>query len=136
MARSRPETTRERGAVAVEFALVTPLLLLVVLGGVQLGRVLVTRHRLADATSYAARAAAVSRQTDLATVQEAVRSRLGNEVERCTSFSVQAVIVPGAFEGSQALQVTTICSVRPMFNGEPFVSLSPHELTVTAAMPL
>ncbi len=54
-----PEPNRQKGGVSVEMALVAPLLILVIVGGVHFGRVLMTRHKLSEATSYATRAAAV-----------------------------------------------------------------------------
>lgn len=51
---------RERGAVAVEFVLSMPALLLVVFAGLHLGRAISARARIADAAGFAARAEAIA----------------------------------------------------------------------------
>ncbi|HJZ87496.1 MAG TPA: TadE/TadG family type IV pilus assembly protein [Polyangia bacterium] len=127
---------RQRGAAAIEFALAVPVLLLVVAGGVVLGRVLVTRHRLADAVSYATRSAALARQTDAGTIQQTILNRLGPEQARCAPLQVRTLVVPGAYPGGQALEVTVLCQVAPIFQGRDWSSLGPSQLTVVAAMPL
>src|SRR5688500_6300746 len=99
---------RSRGGIAVDLALGMPVLLFLVLGGSQLGRALVSRHRLADATGFAARAAAVSGRTDPASVRASVQERMGIEGVRCTGLDVQAVVVPGSTPGG-TIQVTTVC---------------------------
>src|SRR5262245_8231672 len=51
---------RERGALAVEFGLSMPMLVIVIAGGLQFGRALITRHQLAEATNFATRKAVVA----------------------------------------------------------------------------
>lgn len=58
MGKRRP--SRERGAAAVEFALVVPLLLLLVFGIIQYGYMLSFRQSISQAAAEGARAAAVS----------------------------------------------------------------------------
>ena len=53
-AASQHRSSRERGSVAIEMALVTPIALMIILGGVHVGLALGTQHRLADATAFAA----------------------------------------------------------------------------------
>jgi Flp pilus assembly protein TadG len=58
----RPASTRrDRGAAAVEFAIVVPLLLLVLLGLVDFGRLFYVEVSLANASREGARAASVGR---------------------------------------------------------------------------
>jgi Flp pilus assembly protein TadG len=125
-----------RGATAIEFLLAMPILLLVIAGGLQLGRALVTRHRLSDAVGYAARAAGIARQADPAAVQAAVMQRLGPEAARCSSLSVQSIVVPGGFPGGRAIQVTAVCAPAPLFHGQGWSTLGPSQLVAVAAMPL
>lgn len=56
----RRPAQRERGAAAVEFALVVPLLLLLVFGIIQYGYILSFRQALSQAAAEGARAAAVA----------------------------------------------------------------------------
>jgi Flp pilus assembly protein TadG len=125
---------RSRGAVSIEFALAMPSLLLVVFVGFELGRILITRHRLADATGYAARAAAiVGGGPSPATVQANVQRRMGDETARCSSLQVQTTTEPGV---PAAVRVVATCQLVPIFNLAAWTALAPSQLTVTAAMPL
>jgi Flp pilus assembly protein TadG len=65
--------SRERGAAAVEFALVLPLLLLLVLGGIDYGIYFSDSMALRDAARTGARTAALDPTVDLAAVEDAVR---------------------------------------------------------------
>lgn len=59
----RPRTRRDLGAAAVEFAIIFPLLLLVVAGIVDFGRAFFTQIQLTNAAREGARAAVVSTLT-------------------------------------------------------------------------
>jgi hypothetical protein len=61
--RARLVRRRERGAVAVEFALVLPLLLLLLLGGIDWGYYFFVSEIVANAAREGARAASVERQS-------------------------------------------------------------------------
>jgi Flp pilus assembly protein TadG len=123
--------------VSVEFAFGVPALLFVVLSGIVLGRALLTRHRLADATGFAARAAVVRDNMGPDEVRMLVQQELGEEASRCTALNVHAVVIPeGAGPDQDALEVTTTCVLEPIFNSDTLSVLTPGELTVTAAMPL
>jgi Flp pilus assembly protein TadG len=119
----------------VELALGMPVLLMLTLGGTLLGRSLMTRHRLADATSFATRAAAIARQTNPGQIRQAVLQQMGTEAQRCQSLTVQAQVVPGVTPGG-TLQVTSVCQLAPLFRGDAFGAVGPTTLTVQAAMPL
>lgn len=131
----RDAARRQRGAISVEFALCTPVLLMLVLGGVHLGRALGTRHRVADATSYATRAAAVSGNTSTTNVRSLVQNRLGTASAQCASLVVTANVV-GAVP-SRRLEVTTKCGLPAAFGSNLLSSIGPfaNEVTVNAAMP-
>jgi hypothetical protein len=75
-------TATQRGSASVELALGLPLLLLVVLGGLHLGRVVMARHQLADAASYATRAAAIAARPDSSRIRAAIRDRRGHQPRR------------------------------------------------------
>jgi Flp pilus assembly protein TadG len=125
----------QQGSIAVEFGIAIPVLMLVLLGGTQLGRVLLIRHRLEDATAYAARSAAVAKQTDQGTVHRAVLERMGTAGGSCANINVAVAQIPGATEDVQgAIEVTSTCALNEMikFPGVPQV----EEIKVVAAMPL
>jgi Flp pilus assembly protein TadG len=117
-------------------ALSMPVLMLTIAGGIQIGRALVTRHRLDDATSYATRSAAIAGQTNSGSLKQIVQQRMGTEITRCAQLNVTAQVVAGAFQNGKALQVTSVCSLAPIFNGQNWSTLGPSTLTVIAAMPL
>lgn len=127
---------RERGAVSIEFAFGIPVLLFVVLSGLTLGRALLTRHRLADAAAFGARAAAVAGETDQNVVHDLVVQQFSDEAASCTSLNVTTQVIPGAGPDTQAIQVTATCMLVPIFQSEALSVLTPSEITVVAAMPL
>ncbi|MBX7101770.1 MAG: pilus assembly protein [Myxococcaceae bacterium] len=114
-----------RGAVAVEFALSAPLILLLLLAGLHFTRALVTRLRLADAVTYAARSGVVAGSTwSEAQVRQAAQTRMGVEAGQCEGgFQLQVAQVPGAFApnaafgplNGRALQVTATCALPGRF---------------------
>jgi Flp pilus assembly protein TadG len=79
----RSRSNGQRGAVAVEFALSIPALVLVVFGGVMLSRAIHARTRLSDAVGYAARAEAVAASfrngaVDGAAINQSVNARMAS----------------------------------------------------------
>ena len=127
---------REKGGIAIEFGLTMPLLLLTIAGGLQIGRALITRHSLAEAVSYATRAAALTGNTSNSAIQNAINLRLGLEAGQCTTLTVQSKQGPGAFAGGKSLQVQVTCQVQPLFKDAEWSRMRVPELVVTAAMPL
>ena len=55
--------SRELGAVAVEFALSIPALLIIIFAGLHLGRAISARARVADAAAFACRSEAIAAAT-------------------------------------------------------------------------
>jgi hypothetical protein len=128
---------RERGVVSVEFALMTPVLLGLILGGVSLGLALSTRHRLAEATAYAMRQAQVARIADSrgnlsVTIDGYVRGRFADVGKQCSALKVSAAVVP-ALAGARRLEVRSICTWTPAF-GASLVELVVGDITVNAAL--
>jgi Flp pilus assembly protein TadG len=127
---------RDRGSVAVELAFGLPVLLFVVLSGIGLGRTMLTRHRLADASSYATRAAAVAGIISPDAVRGLVQTRLGVDLTRCAALTVDTTVLPADVTGARALRVTTRCALAPVFDSETLSVLLPDDLTVVSVMPL
>jgi hypothetical protein len=126
----------EHGAVVVELALTAPIIIVIILAGFQLGRVMLTRHRLADATTYATRSAAIAGDTTPTTITTTIRNRMGSEMQRCASLDILPQVKPGAYPGAESLEVQAVCHVSPLFRAPGLAELAPVTLTVVAAMPL
>jgi len=125
----------QTGSVSVEFALLLPLFLILVVGGVHFGRVLSTRHRLSDATGVATRSAAVRGITNAATIRGLLQDRLGGAAADCSALNVVASTVVDA-AGLTRLEVTCTCTLNIGFGASILGAIGPDSLTVTAAMPL
>lgn len=69
--RPAPETPRDRGAAAVEFALLLPLLMLMVFGIIDFGRALNAQITLTQAAREGARVAAIGGQNVVTSTQNA-----------------------------------------------------------------
>jgi Flp pilus assembly protein TadG len=124
---------RQRGSVSVEFALVMPLLLLVIVGGVHFGRILMTRHRLTEATNYATRAAAIAHNGNPNQIRTLIQNRLGSS-SGCTSVQVTAATSTDAL-GVTRLDVQSRCLLAPAFGGGLLGSVGPSDLVVNVSMP-
>jgi Flp pilus assembly protein TadG len=94
---------RERGAAVVEFALVLPLLLGLILATVDFGRYWVTRTELTSAAQEGARAVATGSGDALTTVRNAVSS---------VSPTSVAVTGPGSCTAGQLVTVTATYSFQ------------------------
>lgn len=114
--------TRDRGAALVEFALVLPLLIVLLVGIVEFGRAYHTQIVLQGAAREGARALALGESPEAA-----VQAAAGG-----TSISVGATSAcPSGDTGSSYASVTTS---TPFTYGIPFVPLGSTELHATARM--
>jgi Flp pilus assembly protein TadG len=131
----RSPNRRQRGAVSVEVALVTPIVVILILGGVDLGRALGTRHRLADATGFATRAAALSGNTTSGNVRTLLTNRFGGGMSMCTALDVASTVI-GAVP-NRRLEVTAKCTLVAPFGANLLASIGafPSDVSVSAAMP-
>jgi len=126
---------RQRGTVSVEAALVTPILVLLALGGVHFGKVLMLRHKLATATDVATRSAAIAKVTDDGQVKNLVLGELGDSNSLCTTLTVQTTEKESL--GVGRLEVETICTIdKQRFTSGITGFLGPEQLSVRVAMPL
>lgn len=122
-----------RGAIAVELGLAFPIIFVIILAGIQMGRALITRHRLEHAVSYATRFSAVANQTGQAQVSAMVRDRMGQTVDQCSNLAIDVTVVPATADGApQALQVDATCTLNQMFADW----LGVPQVSSVAAMPL
>jgi Flp pilus assembly protein TadG len=130
-----PPGAGQRGSLSVELALLMPVLLVLIVGGVHLGRVMTTRHRLTDAANVATRSAAIRGITDPGQVRALLEARLGAATNACTSLFVDTATATDA-AGLAQLQVTVTCALAHGFGQALTGAIGPDNLTVSAAMPL
>lgn len=131
----RKSKSPQRGSIAVELAIATPIFMIVVCGGLSLGRALVTKHNLESAVSYVARSSAIANQRAEGVIHNAVVNRLGNERNACTSLRTRVQVLPSGVAGApNVLEVTTTCELAPMFNG--LLDFGVERVTAVVAMPL
>lgn len=127
--------TTTRGSVAVELGLTIPIFLIVVCGGLSLGRALVTKHNLESAVTHAARSAAISNQRSEQVIHNAINARLGAERTACSALRTQVRVVASGVAGTpDALEVTTTCDLVPLFGG--LLNFGVERVTAVVAMPL
>jgi Flp pilus assembly protein TadG len=102
---------REAGSVAAELVLLTPLLLLMLLFVVALGRTVSARMEVDGAAAQAARAASIARDpaTASAMAQQAATTALGSDGVTCGNLTVTTDTADFAPGGQ--VQVTVTCHV-------------------------
>ncbi len=125
----------QRGTVSVEFALLLPLFLVLVVGAVHFGRVIKTRHQLTDATNYATRAAAVAGVTNAGQIRALLEERMGGATTDCTNITVNAATEVDAV-GLVRLEVSATCELAIGFGATILGAVGPDDLTVRAAFPM
>jgi Flp pilus assembly protein TadG len=104
---SRQRITSERGQTMVEFALIAPLLCLILFAIVQFGIVYSSYVTLTDATRAGARKAAVSRQEPAPALlaEKAVRNSAKNLDQPCTATGGLCVSVSATWEHGEDVTV-------------------------------
>lgn len=128
-----------RGAAAVEFALILPVLMVLVFGIVNYGDMLSVRQSVSQAASEGARAAAVDPGAEAAKVaaaQAAVNSALGAQGQECTSWGAgagQCNVTIATCDGEATKQCATV-KVDIAFDAiiPGFGLVLPDNLTYTA----
>ena len=88
----RAEADRDRGSIAVELVLVAPLLIVLLLFVVGLGRIAHTRGQIDGAAAEAARSASLQRTPSAAQQagQDAARAQLGDRSCRSLDIAIDA----------------------------------------------
>lgn len=97
----RPSRKCQRGAAAVEFALVAIVFFMLLIGIVEMGRVLFTWNAAAEATRYGARVAVVCPLND-----PAILSRMQKIMPTLTAANVAVSYVPGGCSVASCQQVS------------------------------
>jgi Flp pilus assembly protein TadG len=125
---------RDRGAVAVEFALVLPLLLLIVFGIIDFGRALNAQITLTQAAREGARLAAVGNADVVGQTRAAATglSPVNVTVTRCQTGAGPSANAVVSVSYSFSF-VTPIGAIAGMFGGSGFGS--PITLTAQGVMP-
>lgn len=113
--RKRAAADRDaRGAAAVEFALILPVLMLLVFGIINYGDLLSVRQSVSQAASEGARAAAVDPGADAAKIlaaQNAVDGALGAQGQKCTAWGAEdgkCSVTIAACDGEPSKQCATV----------------------------
>jgi Flp pilus assembly protein TadG len=103
--------TEESGSVATELVLLTPLLLLMLVFVVALGRTVSARMEVDGAAVQAARAASIARDPATATAmaQQAATTALGSDHVTCANLTVTTDTAD--FEPGGQVAVTVTCTV-------------------------
>jgi Flp pilus assembly protein TadG len=123
---------RQRGSISIELALATPILFLVLFGGMQLGTTLITRHRLEDAVSFAARRTSMSLDTSNQSVLALVRQRMANEQNQCAPLLVQTRIENAGPSAPANIVVEAACTLAQQLDVLPGL----NEIRAVASIPL
>lgn len=104
--------TPESGSAAVEFVLVTPLLLVLLLFVVGLGRLGVARGDVEGAARDAARAASLARTAADAQPRAVAAARASLEDRSVTCSDLHVVLEAGAFVPGGSVAATVSCTVE------------------------
>ena len=118
----------ERGAAAVEFALVVPLLLVLLFGIVEFGKTLNTQATLSAAAREGARTMALA--NDAAAARAAVQNADGTLNLATSAISVS----PGTCTGASTTQLVTVTITYRQVFASGLVGRTGVDLTGTAAM--
>jgi Flp pilus assembly protein TadG len=124
---------------ALEFALLLPLLMILVVGVIVIGHGLVTRYILSSAAYDAARTCALARAPTAGCARAIVNSRIGSASKWCRSLnvSVNNAAAPG-YPAVTALEVRADCAYTGVIGTSGFASkqgLSIAQVRARAVMP-
>jgi Flp pilus assembly protein TadG len=137
----RCRTRRDNGAAAVEMALVLPLLLFILFGVIDFGRMLNAQITLTEAAREGARAAALAPAGDAASQQTAADARVQAATTNLSGVTDTLVACPvGGSASADAVVTTTmsftfvtpLAALAPLFGGSMDTSVT---LTGKGVMP-
>lgn len=103
---------RETGSVSAELVILTPLLILLLLFSVALGRIAGSRINIDGAASQAARAASIARNPAAASgiAEKTAAAALADQDVTCANLDV--TVDTGDFRAGGSVAVTVTCTVR------------------------
>ena len=125
--RRRPKTQRQRGAAAVEFALILPILLALLVGGIDASLALYDKAVITNASREGARAGIVARNPLLTDeqIRQVVRQYAQSALVSFGASPVQPTVLSqkGSLGGDPTLQVTVSYTFQGIGLGSLFQSL-------------
>ena len=135
----RPRRDRERGAAAVEFALVLPLLLMVLLGAIDWGWYFFVREVAVNAAREGARAGSVNTVDAAGAEADAHAAAIGYLAGLGLDAGSVAQTTPTVTVGTATLHTVRVVVSYPVgsltgFTLPGFTSLVPATITVAAQM--
>lgn len=120
---ARRHPARQRGATAVEFAIVAAVFLMLLIGIVEMGRMLYYWNATAEATRLGARVAAVCDVDDTA-----IKARMQNILEILPSAKISVVYQPGGCDVNTCQMVTV--SILSGTSVATYIPYAPLALTL------
>ncbi|OGT42049.1 MAG: hypothetical protein A3F42_02280 [Gammaproteobacteria bacterium RIFCSPHIGHO2_12_FULL_37_34] len=97
--------TRIKGSAAMEFAMIIPTFMILVMGSIEIGWALYIQNALVDASRLGARMA-VTQEADSTTIQSRVSSYMDNMVNSVEGINVTTVPEPATVERGTPITVT------------------------------
>ncbi len=125
--------TARRGTAAVEFAVVAPLLLAIVMGVIEVGRAITVQELLTNASREGARMAGNDTTALTATVQAAVNNYLSNGGISGATTTVSPNPPSGASDGQSVTVTVTIPYSQVSWLSSPWF-MGGKTLTATSTM--
>lgn len=126
---SSARTRAQRGTAAVEFALVASLLCLLVLGAMEMGRLLWTWNAAVEATRYGARLAVVCDMND-----SHIKSRMIGRLPTLTTSNITVTYLnpPNAANTCTAVDCKAVTVALTGYTHHAIIPFSPLTLTMPA----
>jgi Flp pilus assembly protein TadG len=129
----------EEGASALEFALVLPALLILLIGTVVIGHGLVLRFMLDSAAYDAARTCTLQRKATSGCARAVVNKKLGGFQKLCNSLQVSGAVTQAqGFTAVSSMEVKIDCAYRGLISSAAYLgsnSLLFGTIRVRAVMP-
>ena len=91
--RSNPTSSIRRGASAVEFAFIAPVMFTLIFGVIEFSRVVMVQHTLTDGVRDAAREASLPTMNNASTVESNLRSRLSASIPAASNSNAVSISV-------------------------------------------
>jgi Flp pilus assembly protein TadG len=131
--RMRRKRSQRRGAAMVEFALISPVLLLFLVGMIEFGRAIVVQQLITNASREGARVAGYDTTSQTSTVTSAVNAYLTNVNISGATTTVTPNPPSGASDGQQVSVAVSIPYSKVSWVPSPFF-LGGQTLSATCVM--